>query len=301
MAKAASKNGPGKSRWSEFRARLAGWFTAYCGHDLRCLQSLDSFTALMYRPTDGAALGVARALFGLMMLIDIPEERGGGNLDFRWGDPRACRFPLVNGMEPLGYARMGVVYLVMWLGALGITLGYRFRLTCLMFVTSYWYVFVLDKSSWNNHSYLYGLLGTLFLFTDANKFLSFDAYKNRTSSQEVPFWNNFILKYQFFILYFLAGLKKMCPEWLSGYAMTNLSYHWVFLPFRSLLGPQLTDLLIVHWFGCIFDTLVVFFSYLRTNSQNCHVVCLRIPSDELPTLSHRNVPVDLFDAASAVL
>lgn len=51
----------------------------------------------------------------------------------------------------------------------------------------------------------------------------------------------------------------MCPEWLSGYAMTNLSYHWVFLPFRSLLGPQLTDLLIVHWFGCIFDTLVVFF------------------------------------------
>ncbi|KAL1395754.1 hypothetical protein pipiens_011011 [Culex pipiens pipiens] len=259
MAKAASKNGPGKSRWSEFRARLAGWFIAYCGHDLRCLQSLDSFTALMYRPTDGAALGVARALFGLMMLIDIPEERGGGNLDFRWGDPRACRFPLVNGMEPLGYARMGVVYLVMWLGALGITLGYRFRLTCLMFVTSYWYVFVLDKSSWNNHSYLYGLLGTLFLFTDANKFLSFDAYKNRTSSQEVPFWNYFILKYQFFILYFLAGLKKMCPEWLSGYAMTNLSYHWVFLPFRSLLGPQLTDLLIVHWFGCIFDTLVVFF------------------------------------------
>lgn len=50
--------------------------------------------------------------------------------------------------------------------------------------------------------------------------------------QTVPFWTYFILKYQFFVLYFVAGLKKMNAEWLSGYAMTNLSYHWVFTPFR---------------------------------------------------------------------
>lgn len=29
--------------------------------------------------------------------------------------------------------------------------------------------------------------------------------------------------------------------------------------YRLLLGAKLTDLLIIHWFGCIFDTLVVFF------------------------------------------
>ncbi|XP_055629743.1 vitamin K-dependent gamma-carboxylase isoform X2 [Toxorhynchites rutilus septentrionalis] len=228
-------------------------FDKFCGHDLNSFRSFENFSALLYRRTDGAALGVARIMFGLMMLIDIPEERGGGNLDYRWGDHNGCKFPLIYGMEPPSYPRMGIVYLIMWLGSLGITLGYRYRVSTMMFVTTYWYVFLLDKSAWNNHSYLYGLLGIIFLFTDANRCL------NHSTQQDVPFWNYFLLKYQFFILYFLAGLKKMNAEWLSGYAMTNLSYHWVFFPFRLLLGAKFTDLLIIHWFGCIFDTFVVFF------------------------------------------
>ncbi|XP_052859939.1 vitamin K-dependent gamma-carboxylase [Anopheles cruzii] len=230
------------------------------GHDLRCVSSFDGFVnQCMYRPVDGAALGVARILFGLAMLIDIPEERGGGDLDLRWGEPRDCRFPLIHSMEPPTLPRMGLVYGAMWLGVAGVALGYRFRVSAATFSVTYWYVFLLDKSAWNNHSYLYGLLGTIFLFTDAHRCCSIDAWRDSASGQCVPFWNYFILKFQFFVLYFIAGLKKLCHEWLSGYAMTNLSYHWVFVPFRAVLGAQLTDLLIVHWFGCLFDTTVVFF------------------------------------------
>lgn len=50
----------------------------------------------------------------------------------------------------------------------------------------------------------------------------------------VPFWNYFIIKYQFGVLYAVAGLKKLSREWLSGYAMSNLSLHWVFTPFRYI-------------------------------------------------------------------
>lgn len=50
----------------------------------------------------------------------------------------------------------------------------------------------------------------------------------------VPLWNYFILKYQFFLLYFLAGLKKSDVEWLEGYAMTSLGSHWVFDPFKCV-------------------------------------------------------------------
>lgn len=50
----------------------------------------------------------------------------------------------------------------------------------------------------------------------------------------------------------------MCSEWLSGYAMSNLSNHWVFSPFRLFLSVELTDLLIIHWFGCFFDITVFF-------------------------------------------
>lgn len=78
-------------------------------------------------------------------------------------------------------------------------------------------------------------------------------------SDTVPYWNYFLIKFQFFVLYMYAGLKKFTAEWLSGYAMTSLSEHWVFTPFRALLSSELTDLLIVHWFTAIFDFSIAFF------------------------------------------
>lgn len=55
-----------------------------------------------------------------------------------------------------------------------------------------------------------------------------------------------------------AGLKKLTAEWLSGYAMSSLSRHWVLSPFRWVLTEELTDLLIVHWFTAIFDFSIAF-------------------------------------------
>jgi len=48
----------------------------------------------------------------------------------------------------------------------------------------------------------------------------------------VPLWNYFILRFQIFVLYFFAGLKKLDKEWLDGYSMRNLGNHWIFDPFK---------------------------------------------------------------------
>lgn len=148
----------------------AQFFKLCFGHELHNFANLKSFSSWLQRPVDGAALGVFRMLYGAAMLIDIAEERGGGQLDVRFGEPHHCHFPLFNGINALAYPLMGCVYLAMWLGAIGIMLGYRFRCSCLTFVTSYWYIFLLDKPAWNNHSYLFGLVGTLLLFTSANSY-----------------------------------------------------------------------------------------------------------------------------------
>lgn len=78
----------------------------------------ENFVNYMYHPVDGASLGVGRMLFGLMMLLDIPEERMGADLDYRWGDPRECRYPLFGYLKPLNLPRMGLAYGIMWLGEL---------------------------------------------------------------------------------------------------------------------------------------------------------------------------------------
>ena len=48
--------------------------------------------------------------------------------------------------------------------------GLLYRLSCVMLLVPYWYIFFLDKTSWNNHSYLYGLIMFMFTVTDANRF-----------------------------------------------------------------------------------------------------------------------------------
>jgi vitamin K-dependent gamma-carboxylase len=98
-----------------------------------------------------------------------------------------------------------------------------------------------------------------FLFTHS----SIDAWRNEQIEAKVPFWNYFLLKFQFFILYFIAGLKKFSPEWLEGYSMSHLSHHWIFFPFRAILGAELANLVIIHWFATFFDTTIVFFLIYR--------------------------------------
>lgn len=105
------------------------------------------------------------------MVLDIVEERGFADVDLKWGDPNDCHFPLIHGMEPPSLQWMILLYWIMWTGAFGIMLGYKFRLSCVCFAVPYWYIFLLDKTFWNNHTYLYGIVAMLLLGTGANKYL----------------------------------------------------------------------------------------------------------------------------------
>ncbi|XP_023940205.2 vitamin K-dependent gamma-carboxylase [Bicyclus anynana] len=211
----------------------------------------------LYAPKDSSSLAITRILFGIAMLFDIPDERGGAVMDLRWGDPMVCHFPLVPFITAVPMPYMALVYATLWFGALGIALGYRYRLSAWLFTLSYWYLFLIEKSFWNNHSYLFGLVALLLACTEANCYWSLDVYLGYCESKTtVPYWNYFILKYQFFILYFMAGLKKGTAEWLTGYSVLNLSEHWVFSPFKLFLTTSQTDYLIVHCFVFVFDLTV---------------------------------------------
>ncbi|XP_044750429.1 vitamin K-dependent gamma-carboxylase [Coccinella septempunctata] len=226
--------------------------------------TFDDLVSFMYLPKHPSSLGVIRIMFGLLMMLDLPEERGGADISIRYGNPQICHFPLMDFIKPLNYEYMSILYGIMWLGTIGITLGLQFRLSVLMFAVPYWYIFLLDKSFWNNHTYLYGLLTILLLGSSANHYCSLDGlFDKRIRNKPVPNWNYFILKFQFFMLYFLAGIKKSNWEWLEGYAMNNMGNHWVFIPFRLFLTPEQVDYLVIHWIGCIFDLTIGFLILLE--------------------------------------
>lgn len=212
------------------------------------------FVSFFTQPEDPANLGIFRILFGILMMVDIPQERGMANVHFRWEDPTLCYFPLFNWLKPLSVDWMYVVYLVMFLAALSITLGCCYRASCLLFILFYWYVFFLDKGAWNNHSYLYGLISIMLLLTDANRYWSIDGlFQKAIRNTCVPRWNYWIIKFQIFLVYFFAGLKKLDLDWMSGYSMLGLSKKWVFDPFRFIMSDHFIDLYMVHVSGLILD------------------------------------------------
>ncbi|OXA63681.1 Vitamin K-dependent gamma-carboxylase [Folsomia candida] len=112
-------------------------------------------------PCDPTALALFRIAFGLLMMLDIPLERGLEDADIRFGDQNYCFFPLFPWVKPVPVAFACLLYSAMWIGALGICLGYRFKQSCILYLIPYVYFFILDKSRWNNHSYLFMLFAIL--------------------------------------------------------------------------------------------------------------------------------------------
>ncbi|NXF56278.1 VKGC carboxylase, partial [Oceanites oceanicus] len=139
-------------------------------------------------------------------------------------------------------------------GALGIMAGCCYRLSCVAFLGPYWYLLLLDKTSWNNHSYLYGLLAFQLALLGADRYGSLDGLlRPQKRNAHVPLWNYALLRAQIFIVYFIAGLKKLDADWVGGYSMGSLSRHWLFAPFKLVLSEEMTSLLVVHGGGLVLD------------------------------------------------
>ena len=80
--------------------------------------------------------------------------------------------------------------------------------------------------------HLHSFLTCIYVFASSS---SFDGLFNRNLRHSfVPRWNYLIFQLQFFIVYFVAGLKKLDRDWLTGYSMNRLSTHWIFQPFTSV-------------------------------------------------------------------
>ncbi|BFZ02576.1 hypothetical protein BsWGS_05615 [Bradybaena similaris] len=234
--------------------RREGLFHKVFGFEIDDLTSLERFVRLVSRPCDPAAMGVIRILFGFLMILDVFEERGLARIDSTFGREDDCRFPLFSFLRPLPLQWMYIIYLLMLTGAFGMMLGLKMAVSSSLYLVTYWYVIFLDKTLWNNHSYLFGILAFLFAVTDSNRYGSIDGLLNpKLKNADIPLWNYTLMRAQIFIVYFIAGLKKLNTDWVSGYSMQSLSQHWLFGPIKMFLTESQTDLYIVHLGGLVVD------------------------------------------------
>jgi len=112
------------------------------------------------------------------------------------------------------------LFKIMGVSACCIALGIFYRIALITFFLSFGYIFLLDKTYFNNHYYLILLITFLLFFMNAHHGASIDALRNpKLSNKPIQFWNIMLLRAQFCIVYFFAGITKIGKDYLDGRQM----------------------------------------------------------------------------------
>lgn len=218
-----------------------------------------SITSL-HLTVSAAPLTVYRISFGLLMLFSTLRFIAKGWVTTQYIAP-SFHFPYY-GFGWLPYpSETGIWFLFagMVLGALLITLGCFYRLGTLLFLLSFTYVELLDKTNYLNHYYFVSLIAFLLLFLPAHRHFSLDAKWGRVkASHQCRQWEIRILQFQIAAVYFFAGIAKLETDWLWHAQplkyWLHTAHHW------PLVGPLLKQDAVAHlfsWTACLYDLAIV--------------------------------------------
>ncbi|MGV7221097.1 MAG: HTTM domain-containing protein [Nitrospinales bacterium] len=191
--------------------------------------NLNIFFNYLTRPVDASSLSIFRFLFGIIMVWSTLKYFYRGWIKYNYIDQNFYfTYEWFHWIAPLPGNGMYWIFGFIATSALFLALGLLYRISAIIFFLSYTYVFLIDKTLYNNHYYLISLLGFLFCFTNAHGGMSVDnlwrkKFRPDTQTGNVPFWNILIFKSQIFIVYFYGGIAKINLDWLKGEPMR----HWL--------------------------------------------------------------------------
>lgn len=159
-------------------------------------------------------------------------------------------------VEPWPGNGMDWHFRIMGLAALGIVLGFHYRLCAALFFLGFTYVFLLEQANYLNHFYLISVVSFLMVFLPAHREWSLDALRKPTlRSSVVPWWAAMLVPAQMGLVYFYAGLAKLNGDWLRGEPVRQWLAERSNLP---LVGPFLTQewfVYVIAYGGLLFDLL----------------------------------------------
>lgn len=202
-----------------------------------------------------------RILFGTLMAIGAVRFMVNGWIERLYSTPQFFfKYTGFDWVPVPGTGGMYLLFSLIALSAVGIALGWQYRLSAIVFFITFTWAELTDATNYLNHYYLVILLACLLMFLPAHRALSLDARRRPSLvRQTIPFWCIALLRIQIGIVYFFAGLAKLNPDWLIR-AMPLA----VWLPEHSgmpLLGPIFSHSFAPHlmsWAGALYDLSIPF-------------------------------------------
>jgi hypothetical protein len=220
---------------------------------------------LVHKAVDGtvsiAPLVTFRIIFGGLMFVSMIRFALNGWIDKQYIEP-SFHFKYFGFFwlpEPAAWA-IYALFLIAALAALGIALGFRYRVSAVLFFVAFTYIELLDVSYYLNHYYFVSLVAFAMIFMPAHRMHSLDVRAGRIAplAQVRAFYPN-LIKFHLGLVYFFAGVAKLNADWL--FEAMPLA---IWLPAQSHL-PLIGELLMwketayaFSWFGALYDLFIPF-------------------------------------------
>ncbi|PQJ32153.1 HTTM domain-containing protein [Nonlabens arenilitoris] len=221
-------------------------------------------TILTYldKNTSAAPLAVFRIGFGVMMFYSIIRFAAHGWINSLYIEPQFhFSYFGFEWAKPLGTFTY-LLFTICGLTAFFIAIGFKYRLSIILFFLSFTYIELMDKTTYLNHYYFISLLSFLMIFLPANRYFSLDYNKTKTNNlttPSIPQWSIDSIKLLLSIVYFYAGLAKINSDWLLKAMPLKIWLPSKYdLPFLGNIMQQEWVHYAFSWTGMIYDLLIPF-------------------------------------------
>ncbi|MGN7515947.1 MAG: HTTM domain-containing protein [Allomuricauda sp.] len=212
------------------------------------------------RNTEAAPLAVFRICFGIVMFIGILRFWANGWIEKLYIEPRFhFSFYGFEWIKPLGTGTY-FLFVLCALSTMGIAMGYRYRISIIVFFLSFTYIELMDKTTYLNHYYFISILSFLMMFLPANVYFSVDAKKGYVQTRQlIPRWTVDSIKLLLGMVYIYAGLAKLNSDWLMEAVPLKI---WLPSKFDlPLIGDWLSKEWVQYgfsWGGALYDLTIPF-------------------------------------------
>ena len=213
----------------------------------------------LFKRVDNSALIVFRVLFGFLITVEAWGAIATGWIRTTLMEGEfTFNFIGLDFLQPLPGNGMLYYYGIMGLFGVFVMLGFKYRISIIVYGIMWSAVYLMQKSSYNNHYYLLMLLLGIMACMPANRYLSLDVKQNPGLKKiSMPRWVYIVIIAQLWIVYTYASAAKFYPDWLDASMAAQLmlakSNYWLIGDFLQLNW--------VHWsiayFGIFFDLFII--------------------------------------------
>lgn len=213
----------------------------------------------LFKHIDNTGLVLFRVVFGALIATEAFGAIATGWLRRTLIEPDfTFNFIGFEFLQPLPGNGMYFYFVLMGIFGLLVMVGYKYRFSMFCYALMWSCVYLMQKTSYNNHYYLMMLLCWLMVFLPAHRWFSLDAmFSSKIKSPSMPRWVLLVLILQVWIVYTYASVAKWYPDWLDATVtelfMRGKADYWLIGGFLQLDW--------VHWciayVGILFDLLIV--------------------------------------------